>query len=152
MTTQHLTSQNKVLALLADPATHGAPVERIDTHAAHVFLSGHRALKIKRAICFPFLDYSTLAKRKAACEEMITINRRFTPLIYRSAVPITQSENGCLHIDGDETPVEWAVGMTRFDERQPLDHIAQAGPLDPHLVTTIADVIAATQSAASVTP
>src|SRR5256885_1461107 len=34
-------SQEEVFAFLADPATHGgAPVERIDTHAACVFLAG----------------------------------------------------------------------------------------------------------------
>ena len=37
-----------------------APVKRIDTHAASVFLAGARAFKVKRAVRFPFLDYSTL--------------------------------------------------------------------------------------------
>jgi hypothetical protein len=60
--------QDAVFALLADPATHGgSAVQRIDTHAASVFLAGERALKVKRAVHFPFLDYSTLAKRKEAC-------------------------------------------------------------------------------------
>jgi hypothetical protein len=40
-----------VFAFLADPATHGgAPVKRVDTHAASVFLAGDRALKVKRAV------------------------------------------------------------------------------------------------------
>ena len=57
-------SQEAVFALLADPATHGGhAVKRVDTHAASVFLAGERALKVKRAVRFPFLDYSTLAKR-----------------------------------------------------------------------------------------
>ena len=50
--------QEAVFALLADSATHGgAAVTRIDTHAASVFLAGDRALKVKRAVRFPFLDY-----------------------------------------------------------------------------------------------
>jgi aminoglycoside phosphotransferase family enzyme len=50
-------NQDEVLAVLADPATHGGEnVQRIDTHAASVFLTGKRALKIKRAVRFPFLD------------------------------------------------------------------------------------------------
>ena len=73
-------SQEAVFALLADPATHGGhAVKRIDTHAASVFLAGERALKVKRAVRFPFLDYSTLAKRKAACETELAINRRTAP-------------------------------------------------------------------------
>ena len=54
-------------------------VKRIDTHAASVFLAGDRALKVKRAVRFPFLDYSTLDKRKAACEAELAINRPFAP-------------------------------------------------------------------------
>ena len=68
--------QEAVFALLADSTTHGgAAVTRIDTHAASVFLAGDRALKVKRAVRFPFLDYSTLAKRKSACEAEVRINR-----------------------------------------------------------------------------
>ena len=81
--------QERVFASLTDAATH-PHVHRIDTHAASVFLEGDRALKIKRAVRFPFLDYSTLEKRKAACDEEIRINRRFAPQIYRRVVPITQ--------------------------------------------------------------
>src|SRR4051794_37593136 len=87
--------QERVFAFLSDPSTH-PDVNRINTHAAAVFLEGDRALKIKRAVRFPFLDYSTLAKRKAACEEEIAINRRFAPQIYRRVVPITESADGSL--------------------------------------------------------
>ena len=62
-------TQEPVFALLADPATHGGQgVRRIDTHVAAVFLAGDRALKVKRAVRFPFLDFSDFAKRRAACE------------------------------------------------------------------------------------
>src|ERR1700741_3823716 len=83
--------QDEVLAFLADPATHGGePVRRIDTHAAVVFLAGARALKVKRAVRFPFLDYSTVEKRKAACAAEITVNRTFAPSIYRGVLAITR--------------------------------------------------------------
>src|SRR6202043_3909893 len=92
-------AQEKVFSFLTDPATHPG-VRRIDTHAAAVFLEGARALKIKRAVRFPYLDYSTLAKRKAACDEEIRINRRFAPQIYRRVVAITQDSYGSLELDG----------------------------------------------------
>ena len=77
-------NQDEVLAFLADPAAHGGEkVQRIDTHAASVFLAGTRALKIKRAVRFPFLDYSTLAKRKQACEAELAVNAPYAPEIYR---------------------------------------------------------------------
>src|ERR1700740_448182 len=74
-------SQEEVFALLANPATHGNLVKRIDTHAAVLFLTRDRVLKINRAVRFPFLDFSTREKRKAACEAEIEANRRFAPEI-----------------------------------------------------------------------
>ena len=139
--------QDKVFAFLADPARHGE-VRRIDTHAASVFLAGDRALKVKRAVRFPYLDYSTLAKRKAACEDELRISRPFAPQIYRRVVPITQGADGSLAIDGEGTPVEYAVEMTRFDERQTLDHLAEAAAPDADLVAATADAIAASHAAA----
>jgi uncharacterized protein len=151
MTTSTTAGQERVFAFLTDPATHPG-VQRIDTHAASVFLEGDRALKIKRAVRFPYLDYSTLAKRKAACDEEIKMNRPFAPRIYRRVVPITQSNDGSLDIDGDGTPVEFAIEMTRFDERQTFDHLAEAGPLDPDLVDATADAIAASHAIAPLAP
>src|SRR5712664_397886 len=139
--------QESVFAFLTAPAMHPL-VHRIDTHAASVFLEGDRALKIKRAVRFPFLDYSTLEKRKAACDEEIKINRPFAPQIYRRVVPITQSNDGSLDIDGDGTPVEYAIEMARFDEHQTIDHLAEAGELDSDLVNAIADAIAASHAVA----
>ena len=57
--------QQRVLDFL-DGSSFGAAKggKRIDTHASMVFLGGDRALKIKRAVRLPFLDYSTLEKRK----------------------------------------------------------------------------------------
>ena len=144
-------TQERVFDFLADPATH-PHVHRIDTHAASVFLEGDRALKIKRAVRLPYLDYSTLEKRKAACNEEIRINRQFAPQIYHRVVPITLGADGSLAINGDGTPVEFAIEMARFDERQTFDRLAEAGELDPALVNAIADAIAATHAAADHAP
>ena len=143
--------QESIFAFLADPARH-PHVRRIDTHAASVFLEGTRALKIKRAVRFPFLDYSTLEKRKAACEQEIKINLQFAPQLYRRVVPITRNEDGSLSVDGGGTPVEYAVEMMRFDERKTIDQLARAGSLDPGLVDAVAEAIAASHVKAARAP
>ena len=143
--------QERVFAFLTDSVAH-PHVDRIDTHAASVFLEGDRALKIKRAVRFPYLDYSTLEKRKAACDAEMTINRQFAPQIYRRVVPITQDDDGALSIDGNGAPVEFAIEMTRFDERQTIDHLAKSGELDRALVDAIADAIAASHAVAPLAP
>ena len=137
-------SQQPVIDFLSDPASHGgAPVKRIDTHAALVFLTGERALKIKRAVRFPFLDFSTLRKRRAACEAEITVNRAFAPSIYRRVLPITSSPGAGLAVGGNGEPLEWAVEMRRFDESQTLDHLADAGRVDEALADALGRAVAA---------
>jgi aminoglycoside phosphotransferase family enzyme/predicted kinase len=144
-------SQEPVFALLADPATHGgAAVQRIDTHAASVFLAGNRAFKVKHAVRFPFLDYSTLEKRKQACEAELEVNRAFAPDIYLRVVPITRETDGRLALDGDGTPMEWAVEMRRFDERATLDHLADAGRIDAVLADALGRAVAAAHAGAPV--
>lgn len=120
--------------------------KRIDTHASMVFLAGDTALKVKRAVRLPFLDYSTLAKRKRACEEELHVNEGNAPELYRRVVAITRDSDGRLAIDGSGTPVEWAVEMTRFDEEKSLDRLAASGMVDAPLAIAIADAISRSHS------
>ena len=147
--------QAEVFAFLADPATHGmmfadGEVKRIDTHAAVVFLAGDQAFKVKRRVRYPFLDFSTLEKRKAACEAELAVNRAFAPELYRGVVPITRGPDGGLALAGSGTPVEWAVELVRFDETATLDHVAERGELDLALADTLARVVAAGHAQAPV--
>jgi hypothetical protein len=136
-------AQDAVLAFLADPATHGgAAVKRIDTHAAVIFLAGTRAFKVKREVRFPFLDYSNLEKRKAACESELRINQPLAAQIYRRVVPITRAADGGLRIGGDGAPIEWAVEMHRFDDTATLDRLAQAGRIDATLADAMGRAVA----------
>ena len=137
-------SQQPVIDFLEDPATHGgAPVKRIDTHAASVFLAGDRALKIKRAVRFPFLDFSTLEKRKAACDAEIRINRAYAPTIYRRTTAITREPDGSFMIGGKGEPIEWAVEMRRFDEGRTFDRLADTHRIDGTLADMLGRAVAA---------
>jgi aminoglycoside phosphotransferase family enzyme/predicted kinase len=139
--------QEAVLAFLAKGAD--GPPTRVDTHASIVFLERDRVLKIKRAVRLPFLDYSTLDKRKHACEDELLVNRRLAPAIYRRVVPITRDESG-LEIDGRGEIVEWAVEMARFDERQTLDHLAARGEITADLGEALAKIMLASHTGAPV--
>ena len=139
-----MADQDAVLAFLGDPATHGGhEVKRIDTHAASIFLAGDRTLKIKRAVRFPFLDFSTPDKRKAALTAEFEINQAFAPQIYRRVLPITRGAGGVLALDGQGEPVDWALEMSRFDEDSTLDHLADAGRIDNALAIKLADMVVA---------
>lgn len=119
--------QDAVMRFLGSTAwTGGLPVKRIDTHAASVFLAGMRVLKVKRAVRFPFLDYTTLDLRKRACLSEIEVNRPFAPELYVGLTRITRGTDGSLEVGGAGEVVEWAVEMQRFDESLTLDlYVAQ---------------------------
>jgi aminoglycoside phosphotransferase family enzyme/predicted kinase len=142
--------QSAVFAWLADPATHGVSTRRIDTHGAVVVLAGEKAFKAKRAVRFPFMDYSTLARRRAACEAEVSINAPHAPGVYLGVVPVTREPTGSLALGGVGEAVEWLVAMRRFDEDATLDRVAARGPLDPALVVALASAVAASHAAAPV--
>ncbi|WP_428646923.1 AAA family ATPase [Roseibium sp.] len=137
-------TQNEVLQFLASLFSGGpadADFKRIDTHANIVFLTGSKAYKIKRAVRFPFLDYSTLAFREAACKAEISCNRANAPDIYIRALPVTQESGGALALDGAGEPVEWVVEMHRFEHRDELDVIAAEGAFSNALSDKLAEMM-----------
>lgn len=135
--------QSAVVALLESPATHGgAPVERIDTHAAVIFLAGDHAYKLKRAVRFDYLDFSTAPLRRAACEAERRLNRRTAPTLYRDVLPIARAADGTLTLAGEGTPVDWVLSMTRFPQEALLDRLASRGALDAALMRPLAEAIA----------
>jgi len=140
--------QREVFAFLTDPKTHGVgEVTRIDTHGAAVFLAGGDVYKVKRAVRFPFMDYSTLEKRRDACEAEIAVNRDNAPSVYLGTLAVTRAEGG-LRLGGDGNVVEWALHMRRFDEKLTLDHVATRGGLTPELLAKLVRAILASHERA----
>ena len=137
--------QSEVIAFLADPATHlgVAKVDRFETHGNLVFLAGADAWKIKRAVSFPYMDFSTLEKRKDACAREVEVNRRFAPDIYLGAVAITHGRDGRLELGGDGEIVEWAVHMRAFPQSALLDRVASSTGIGPDLARAVADTVLA---------
>lgn len=113
----------------------------MDTHSAYVFLAGDHAYKIKRAVKYSFLDFSTLEKRHAACLNELRVNRRTAPDLYLDVVPITSDPRGGLRLGGEGEPVEWVLKMRRFEQSALLDRMAEEGSLDLGLMGPLADAV-----------
>lgn len=141
--------QSEVIGFLTAPATHGGrrPV-RIDTHGAVIVLAGADAWKMKRAVVYPFLDYGTLARRRAALEAEFAINLPLAPDIYRGVVPVTRAPDGALRLGGDGPAVEYLLRMARFDETATLDCVVARRPLQPAEIDQLAAAIVAAHGAA----
>jgi len=91
-----------------------------ETHMSWVFLAGDRVYKLKKPVRFPYLDFSTLALREAACRAELRLNRRLSSDVYLEVVPLALS-NGRLSIGGAGEVVDWLVAMRRLDEADVLE-------------------------------
>ena len=142
--------QAEVIAFLSDP--HSYPVvdrvERMETHGNVVFLAGKEAWKLKRAVDFAYMDFSTLEKRHAACVREVAINQRFGSPLYLDCLPIVRSRAGTLAFGRDGEIVDWTVHMRRFDQAALLSNIARRSGIAKALATELADVVYAAHQAA----
>ena len=146
-------SQADVIAFLADPRSWGeaeTPIAHIQTHGAHVFLGPDRALKIKRAVRYDYMDFSTLERRRAVVDHEVALNRRFAPTLYLGAVALTREADGRIAIGGAGEPIEWAVAMRRFADDALLSAVARWRPLASGLVKALAATVIAAHRAAPV--
>ncbi|MDX2308302.1 MAG: AAA family ATPase [Hyphomicrobium sp.] len=137
-------AQEPIVALLTDPRTHGLERGRVDhivTHGAHVFLAGDDAYKMKRAITLPYMDFSTLARRKSVIAREFAINLPNAPDVYLGVIPVTRQSDGTLALGGGGVAVEWLLHMRRFDDADILASMARNAPLADTLATATADAV-----------
>jgi hypothetical protein len=108
-----------------------ASVDHIETHAAHVFLAADRAFKIKKPVKLPYLDFSTVEKRRAALVRELEINRTYAPGIYLAVT---------------EKLGEPVLVMERFDTKAILSSKA-TNVIDDEMARNLAHMAAAAHEA-----
>ena len=115
-------------------------IELIETHISWIILTGIYAYKIKKPVDLGFLDFSTLEKRRYYCYEELRLNRRTAAELYLDVIPI----NGSLQspvLDGTGKPLEWALKMHQFDNRNQLDVLLDQHSVNGQQLDTLADTI-----------
>ncbi|MGD9094303.1 MAG: AAA family ATPase [Chromatiales bacterium] len=122
-------------------------LEVYETHISSVLVGGGRAWKLKKPVDLGFLDFSTLERRKHACEEEVRLNGRLAPDVYQRVASITGSIEDPV-IDGDGEVIEYAVQMREF----PADSLLADCPelLDEARIDEIAEQVARFQREAAV--
>ncbi|WP_420577718.1 hypothetical protein [Ekhidna sp.] len=116
----------------------GLPIKGklIETHISWVILTKKWAFKIKKPIRYPFLDFSTLAKRKFYCERELSLNRRLTN-IYLDVIPI-KYKDGFLLGEGKGEIVDYAVRMTRLQAPKKMDEMIRASRINARHIERLA--------------
>lgn len=147
MTTQAAVSddQGATIAFLSAPVSYGlrdGQVERIETHCSIVFLAADRAYKLKRAIRYASLDYTTRDLRQAACEAELVLNRRTAPELYLGVRAINRDDAGALAFDGAGRALDHVVVMRRFAQSDLFNDMADHGLLTRELMRALGATIA----------
>lgn len=136
---------------LRQPASYPEPtagVSAVETHMSWVFLTDRFAYKLKKPVHFPFLDFSTLARRKHFCEEEIRLNRRLAPSVYLGTVAIRRAAGGALSLAGRGAAVDWLVKMHRLPAERMLDQAIRMGSVTSEDIDRFARRLAAFYRAA----
>lgn len=127
------------------------PVQLIETHISYVLLTGDYVYKLKKPLKLPFLDFSTLERRKHFCEVELELNRRLAPDLYLDVVPIRGSveaprvgERGTPPPpkDAADEAIEYAVKLRQFDPDATADRLLERGTLERGLFERFAERIA----------
>lgn len=118
-------------------------LELIETHTAWVFLGADTVWKVKKPVDFGFLDFTTLERRRAACDAEIALNSRLAADVYRGVVPITRDAAGRHGLGGTGEVVDYAVEMARLADRDRADILLEGGQLSPDHIELLGQTLAA---------
>jgi aminoglycoside phosphotransferase family enzyme/predicted kinase len=136
-------SQAELVAAMMKPEFYPekpADVVHKETHISHVFLAGDRVYKVKKAVQFSFLDYSSLEQRLHFLREELRLNRRLAPSVYLAIAPIVR-ENSDYKLNGDGAPEEYALVMRRLPESRMMSSLIESGELNGEMIRALAEVL-----------
>lgn len=122
--------------------TNASPPPRAEvceTHTAVVFFVGDRVYKLKKPVDLEFLDYTTAAARRSACEREVALNRRFAPDVYLGL--------GEFRSPDTDTP-EPLVVMRRMPTERRLSRLVQEGAAVHDALRAVARLLATRHAAA----
>ncbi len=146
--------QNQVVKELKNPEAYEEAPKKIETkqtHISYVFLTEKFVYKVKKAVNFGFLDFSTLEKRHKFCEKELVLNKRLCGDMYIEVVPINCSTSGKITINGEGKTVEYAVKMKKIPEEKIMTRILEEGKIDENTIDEMAKIIVDFHEKAKVT-
>ncbi|MBW4686165.1 MAG: AAA family ATPase [Komarekiella atlantica HA4396-MV6] len=123
------------------PHTVTEPIQLIQTHISYVLLTGDYAYKLKKAVNFGFLDFSSLEKRQHFCHEELRLNQRGAAELYLEVLPVTV-EGEQYHLEGTEKPVEYVLKMRQFPQESLFSTLFEKGKLNETHLEDLGRVVA----------
>jgi aminoglycoside phosphotransferase family enzyme len=114
----------------------------VQTHISIVFLADEFVYKVKKAVNFGFLDFSTLEKRRYYCHQEVELNRRLSKGLYLGVLPVVYDGKTHSLREGEGRIVDYAVRMRRIPEERLMKSVFQRGELTEKDLRRVAEVLA----------
>jgi aminoglycoside phosphotransferase family enzyme/predicted kinase len=140
-------------AALRDPACYArhtaanGPITLLETHISLVALAGELVFKVKKPRHYAFLDFSTIERRRAVCNDEVRLNRRLCPQVYLGIAHLRREPSGSLAFsaigDAQRTDdLEVAAVMRRLPQERMLDRLLHEHAVTRPEIESLARVIA----------
>lgn len=128
--------QSLTIEALSRPEAYASREKKVEVRESNistVFLIGDKAYKLKRGVKYPYVDYSTAEKRRAACEKELLICRNTAPGLCTGVETVVQDKNGRIRIgsacsDKKAEVIDYLLVMNRFDEANLFENLAERAP------------------------
>lgn len=148
------------LKFLQAAETYGDPglrLECIETHMSWVFLVDQRVFKLKKPVCFPFLDFSSLKAREFYCREEVRLNARLAPGIYLGVMALQWCDGAFALLPETLLPapgetVDWLVAMRRLPFHRMLHHLLATQQVTPKDIDSLVGLLGSFFQAAPAVP
>jgi aminoglycoside phosphotransferase family enzyme len=137
-------SQESLVAAMMEATFYPKPPDRVthrETHISHLFFAGDLVYKIKKAVRYDFLDFSTLTRRRYYLQEEFRVNRRLAPSVYLGVMPIAFDGSGW-RLGGWAEPAEYALVMRRLPEKRMLPFLLETKQVTAAMMRKLAELIA----------
>ena len=116
-------------------------VSHKETHISHLFFADELVYKVKKAVRYSFLDYSTLEKRRYFLQEELRLNRRLAPSVYIDVLPIAFDDLGW-RLGGWAEPAEYTLVMRRLPDKRMLPFLLDTGQVTAAMMRELAELLA----------
>ena len=123
-------------------ASDDLPIEIVQTHISAVLLGNRHALKLKKPLDFGFLDYTTLEKRRRACEAEVSLNRRLCSGVYLKVQPVVEVDGRPRLSDAGHI-IDYGVWMKRLPADRMLDKMIAKEIVTEAIIDRIAERLSA---------
>lgn len=138
-------TQKEIINVLSDSITYGIdiPVEVKQSHISLLFLTPTHVYKLKRAVLYPNVDFSTPEKRRLACVSEMKRSIVYAPHLIEGIESVRRLKNGQIVLGGRQgEEIDTVLKMRRINDDHLVETMIEKGRFDRFEMMDMAEQLA----------